>query len=175
MSNDAARVESELDTLRTMLEVAGTLLGDLTRDSSLSRLISVFSAMPPADRETILDVLEREVGVRRVTIASKDVTGWQTWLNPNARLYVRSLGSHDQNRVPAMAADDMAVAVHRLGRILPLLRSSALIQQWRAALRQAYGMLDVDERTAVVQHCHDLLVIAAQIDASDWTREPPTT
>ena len=81
----------------------------------------------------------------------------------------------DLDTLHTMLADDMAVAIHRLGRILPTLRSPGLIDQWRAALRRAYAMLDVDERTAVVHHCRDLLVIAAQIDASDWTREPPTT
>ena len=81
----------------------------------------------------------------------------------------------DLDTLRTMLAGRMAAAVVRLGRILPTLRSPALSDQWRAALRQAYGMLDVDERTAVVHHCRDLLVIAAQIDASDWTREPPTT
>lgn len=164
MAADDTRNASQLAVLCTILETAGVLVGKMSRDATFARLLTVLASVPPEDRETILTVLEREVELRQVSRASEELTGWQMRPNANARLYVRTLGTHDPGRMSATDADGMTIVLQRLGRILPTVRGPALLDQFRESLRRAYGTLDVEERAAVVEHARDVLAIAAEVD-----------
>src|SRR5262245_60607047 len=78
-----------LQTLKTLIESAGSVLDGLIDDPLFARLTSAFARIPPAERETILDVLEREVQVRQNIEASGNVVGLALRPNPKARLYTR--------------------------------------------------------------------------------------
>ena len=78
-----------LQTLKTLIDSAGLLLADLIGDPLFARLTRVFARIPPAERETILGVLERELQVRRNIDAAGEIVGLALRPNPKARLYTR--------------------------------------------------------------------------------------
>src|SRR5438093_10658530 len=78
-----------LQTLKTLIDSAGSVLADLIDDPLFARLTRAFARIPPAERETILGVLEREVQVRRNIEAAGDVVGLALRPNPKARLFTR--------------------------------------------------------------------------------------
>ncbi|MGH7895912.1 MAG: hypothetical protein ACREQL_14665 [Candidatus Binatia bacterium] len=161
-----ARDDSTLNTLHTILQAAGDLVDEITVDGVVARLLRSFTLMPPEDRETVAGVLEREVSVRCVTRASSDMSGWETRPNPNARLYVSAFGPQGVQRLPGMNEDDMTIALFRLSRVVPLLRGDELLGRWRAAARQAVGMLDPHQRAAVVEYGREMAAIAEEAIAA---------
>jgi hypothetical protein len=81
-------VSAPLEALQAILATAKELLGDLASDPLLRRLLQVFAALPPADREPILRVLERDATWTRIVERSATDTGIRVRPNPHASLYV---------------------------------------------------------------------------------------
>lgn len=90
MADAPIPLETErLETLRTLLDSASVLLGEIVGDPLFARMARVFSQIPVADREAILAILEREVQVRLTADAAGELTGLTLRPNPAARLYTR--------------------------------------------------------------------------------------
>jgi hypothetical protein len=148
----SGRRESTRETvtaLDTLLESATAMVDDLAADGLFDRLQRVFSRMPPADRETILQVLEREVECRCFTRGTGDLaTGYETRPNPNARLYLRIVS--DERPPPLMDHDELVVANYRGLRVLRFVLGP-LHGVWSDAMSIAAAMLEPEEREAVRQ------------------------
>jgi len=160
--------EEPLETLRTLLRSAERLTRDLAADPLLPRLLRVFASMPADDRETILGVLEREVGTRRLTRSMEAVTGVAVRPNPNARLYVRAVGPH----ATAARADHEAMVLATLGgaRSMQLLLGPELEARWAAAVREAFTMLGPEERAQVAHVLREMLRLLAECDGAAAAR-----
>src|SRR4029077_5901570 len=103
--------------LDTLLESATTFADDLATDHLFDRLQRAFCQMPPGDRETIIQVLEREVECRCLTRGTGALApGYDTRPNPSARLYLRVLT--DERTPPLMDHDELVVANYRGLRVL---------------------------------------------------------
>ena len=136
-------VESARETfaaLDTLLESATTFADDLATDHLFDRLQRAFCQMPPGDRETILQVLEREVECRCLTRGTGDLaTGYDTRPNPNARLYLRVLT--DERTPPLMDHDELVVANYRGLRVLRYVLGP-LHGVWSEAMAAAAALLE---------------------------------
>ena len=158
-------VESARETvaaLDTLLESATTFADDLATDHLFDRLQRAFCQMPPGDRETILQVLEREVECRCLTRGTGDLaTGYDTRPNPNARLYLRVLT--DERTPPLMDHDELVVANYRGLRVLRYVLGP-LHGVWSEAMADAASLLEPDERAAVRRVLSETL---AFVDATD--------
>jgi hypothetical protein len=158
-------VESARETvaaLDTLLESATTFADDLATDHLFDRLQRAFCQMPPGDRETILQVLEREVECRCLTRGTGDLaTGYDTRPNPNARLYLRVLT--DERTPPLMDHDELVVANYRGLRVLRYVLGP-LHGVWSEAMAAAVTLLEPDERAAVRRVLSETL---AFVDATD--------
>jgi hypothetical protein len=148
--------------LDTLLESATTLADDLATDHLFDRLQRAFCQMPPGDRETILQVLEREVECRCLTRGTGDLaTGYDTRPNPNARLYLRVLT--DERTPSLMDHDELVVANYRGLRVLRHVLGP-LHGVWTEAMAAAATLLEPDERAAVRRVLSETL---AFVDATD--------
>jgi hypothetical protein len=155
-----------------MIETARQLAAKVAGDGALARLHRVFADMPETDRETVLQVLEREVEYRLMTRGTGDLaTGYETRPNPNARIYLRILTTPETP--PMMDREELVVANHRGLRVLRHVLGSAHAA-WRDAMAEAAGMLEPRERTAARQVLQE--TIAALDAADEQARESsPTT
>ena len=52
-----------------MLDTAGRLVTTLVRDPTLGRLLAAYQNIPPAERDTVVSIIERDVALRN---ADKD-------------------------------------------------------------------------------------------------------
>jgi len=158
-------VESARETvaaLDTLLESATTFADDLATDHLFDRLQRAFCQMPPGDRETIIQVLEREVECRCFTRGTGDLaTGYDTRPNPSARLYLRVLT--DERTPPLMDHDELVVANYRGLRVLRYVLGP-LHDVWAEAMADAATLLEPDERAAVRRVLSETL---AFVDAAD--------
>jgi hypothetical protein len=158
-------VESARETvaaLDTLLESATTFADDLATDHLFDRLQRAFCQMPPGDRETILQVLEREVECRCLTRGTGDVaTGYDTRPNPNARLYLRVLT--DERTPPLMDRDELVVANYRGLRVLRYVLGP-LHDVWSEAMADAATLLEPDERAAVQRVLSETLALVEAAD-----------
>lgn len=135
--------------LDALIQSATALADDLATDGLFDRLQRAFCQMPPGDRETILQVLEREVECRCFTRGTGDVaTGYDTRPNPNARLYLRVVT--DERPPPLMDHDELVVANYRGLRVLRYVLGP-LHAVWADAMADAAAMLEQEEREAVRQ------------------------
>jgi len=141
--------------LRETLRAARNLLGKITRDPLLLRILDVYSRTPVEDREILVGVLEREVSLRTMSVANARTTkdgvnvGLNvTRINPNARLYVRVL-----ERTPAaryLSREEMMQASLRIARAAYLtLKTTEHESDWQAGVRDGLGRLSPDELAAV--------------------------
>ena len=132
--------------LQALLSSASALLDDLASNEAAERLRRIFARMPEGDRETILQVLEREVEYRCFTRGTGDLaTGYETRPNPNARLYLRILT--DPQPPPLMDHDELVVANHRGLRVLRYVLGP-VHDVWHAAMTDAVALLAPEERAA---------------------------
>ena len=153
--------------LHALLSSASALLDDLAGSDLADRLRRVFARMPQGDRETILQVLEREVEYRCFTRGTGDVaTGYDTRPNPNARLYLRILT--DPQPPPLMDHDELVVANHRGLRVLRHVLGP-LHDVWRDAMADAAALLAPEERAAARQILAEGLAI---LDATEGDARP---
>lgn len=166
-----------LDQLQACLDVALSVVRDLSDDDLLKRLISAFHAMPAEDRPVIIGVLEREVLGRALSRATEKAVAQATHPNPNARLYVRSHAA-DLDR-GALDRNAMVVADVRAMRIAAVIRGIPdLFALWKDALHEAVGQVDAGPLRAAQDLLREGLAsvteaLAAVEQAGDAAAAPP--
>jgi len=141
--------------LRETLRAARNLLGRITRDPLLLRLLDVYSRTPSEDREVLVGVLEREVSLRAMSAANarKTSNGVKlginvTRINPNARLYVRVL--EPGPAPPYVSREEMMQVTLRMGRATYLTLSTTEHESdWRAGIRDGLTRLPPHELAAL--------------------------
>jgi hypothetical protein len=153
-----------LETLRTLLQSASNVLTEFTADPLFPRLVHVFSAMPHADREPILAVLEREVQARRTAEVAGDMTGLFLRPNPNARLYTRIVGE-DPRPNP-----DRAVMTALRAIQITHAAVSPMDSEWKTIARDALRAVGREERTSVEKFTRELLDLLRELAETETTR-----
>src|SRR3989441_10381908 len=129
-----------LEALRTLLDSASRLLGELTDDPLLARWTKVFAQIPAADREAIVAILEREMQARVTAGAVGDLTGLSLRPNPRARPYTRVLTDHPQPN-PQRALDAALRAIQITHNAVAPMDS-----EWQAIARDALGQAGAARR-----------------------------
>jgi hypothetical protein len=148
---DDARARDVLTTLQTVLASAAGLAKDLTEDPLASRLLTALARMPPEDREAIVDVIEREVDLRLMSLEGQGpLSGLRvTKPNPNARLYLRVEDTEGPLRV---SPEEIVRAVIRSSRVMHRSfqrGSKATMDVWGPAIVQGLRELGADERESL--------------------------
>ena len=146
-----------LTTLRTLLDSASRLVGDLTGDPQVARLVHLFSRLPLQDRPVLLSILEREIGLRLVTgEGATAFTGIGARINPNARLYLRSM---DKAPPPAsvLEHDELVFTTVRATRIMRMVLRPGIHDRWRAAQMEAFDLLEPAEREELAMVVREVL------------------
>jgi len=157
-----------LEALRTLLDSASRLLGELTDDPLLARWTKVFAQIPAADREAIVAILEREMQARVTAGAVGDLTGLSLRPNPRARLYTRVL-TDDPQPNPERAVQQALRAIQITHNAVAPMDS-----EWQAIARDALGQAGAAERTSVEHFARELLSLVDEcrrrLDAPQRTR-----
>jgi hypothetical protein len=139
-----------------ILEVARTMVRDLTDDPLLSRWMSIYRAMPDDDRETIIGVLEREILGRHLSRGTEKPVGSSTRVNPNARLYIRSHETEFDHR--HFDFEQMRVANVRAMRVATIIRYvPGIYALFKQAIRAAMDEVDEPTRETAEGLLHDVL------------------
>jgi len=151
-----------LGTLRYVVASAARLAKDLVADPLFGRLLDVFTRMPMEDRETILNVIEREVDLRNMSIEGREgpLAGINpTKVNPNARLYFRvSEGEPPPYVPPAEIAQAMIRAAKVMHRAFQ--RTPDLEALWEPAVVEGLRRLEPAERESLRRLQRRLLELA---------------
>jgi len=157
-----------LEALRTLLDSASHLLGELTDDPLLARWTKVFAQIPAADREAIVAILEREMQARVTAGAVGDLTGLSLRPNPRARLYTRVLADDPQPN-PERAVQQALRAIHITHNAVAPMDS-----EWQAIARDALGQASAAERASVEHFAGELLSLVDEcrrrLDSPERTR-----
>lgn len=167
-----------LSVLRSTIASALEMVVSLEEDSLLRRLVATFHAMPSEDRPGLVQILEREVLGRLLSRGTERPVGESTHLNPNARLYVRTLDSNFDRR--AFDRDGMMIADIRAMRIAPIIHGIPEIRtMFREALREALDHVEPAIWTMAEDLLRDALACIADARASEQAAAlspaPPTT
>jgi len=130
------------EVLRSLIDAGARLARELSDDPRLERLLTVFTRIPEADRDTILAVLEREVQ-RRVLSENIAENFLQVELrpNPNAQLYFRVIEPERKNEV------ELLVFLRGLYNIRRGI--DTLAAEWRAPMLAALREMDPAERAKI--------------------------
>ena len=163
--------DTALGRLVDVLEVARTLVRDLTEDSLLARWMSVYRAMPDQDRETIITVLEREILGRHLSRGTEKAVGSSTHVNPNARLYIRSHETEFDHR--HFDLEQMRIANVRAMRIAQIIRYvPGIYAVFKEAIRAAMDEVDEPTREVSERLLHDVLAAMADARAANSPAAP---
>ncbi len=149
----------ELDSPPPSFRQLGTVLGkaagiarDMIEDGHLPRLLRMFMRLPRPDRLPVLDILEREVASREVSVAAGD--GLVGTPNGLGTIYIRIFETDVEP--PAVSRDDM---------VRSTIEATALMTDFPAALgieteRALFAALDVltDDEARLLADIHDDVV-----------------
>jgi hypothetical protein len=156
------------DTLHTLLATARELAKALSDDPVLERLVRAFRQFPECDRETILQVIEKDAAWRGIVERTDDVTGITVRPNPHASLYVHVL----EQAADPLAADtsDRDADVIRRGlrsfvQLLPLLFQESVHAQWTAAAREIGRASGTDVRAYAARLAREVEQLVAEVEA----------
>jgi hypothetical protein len=155
-----------LGTLRYVVASAARLANDLAADPLFGRLVDVFTRIPMEDRETILNVIEREVDLRNMSIEGHEgpLAGINpTKLNPNARLYFRVSEGDPPAFVPP---EEIAQAMIRAARVMhrAFQRRDDLATVWEPAALEGLRRLEPAERETLRRLQRRLLELVDEAD-----------
>jgi len=174
--------DTALGQLVDVLEVARSLVRELTEDPLLARYLSVYRAMPDGDRETIIGVLEREILGRHLSRGTEKPVGQATHVNPHARLYIRSHETEFDSR--HFDFEQMRIANVRAMRVATLIRYvPGIYALFKEAVRAAMDEVDEPTREVAERLLHDVLAgladarAAAPVTeaATEGTADPPAS
>jgi len=141
----------QLEALRTLLDSASRLLGELTDDPLFARWTTVFAQIPAPDREAIVAILEREIQARATAGAAGDLTGLSLRPNPSARLYTRVL-TDDPRPNPERAVRQALRAIQVTHDAVAPMDS-----EWKAIACDALDQSTTAERASVEHFVRELL------------------
>lgn len=147
----------KITTLQALLKTARGIAEDLSAaaDALLVRWNEVFQRMPPEDRRPVLEIVEREVGLRLIERSGSSISGFTiVKANPNARLYVRAFGPQR----PYHDRDDIMRATLRAARMM-LILPPEFHDAWEEATLDAFRALSPEEREAVARHNREILAL----------------
>jgi hypothetical protein len=157
MADTPTGLETErLETLRTLLDSASVLLGEIVGDPLFARMARVFSQIPAADREAILAILEREVQVRLTAEAAGDLTGLTLRPNPGARLYTRVVA--DEPRPNPERA--VASALHAIRVVNTAV--APMNAEWKSIASEALRAISPAERDSMARFVRDVLALVEE-------------
>lgn len=164
------KTQPPIDALQTVLTAARDMVDALLGDASVQRLLDAFTAFPRADREPILQVLEKDSAWRRIVERTADATGIHVAPNPHASLYVHVIGQGPD--APGRDADVIRSGVATFVEILPLLFQDAVHAQWLEAARDVARSAGAEARTLAARMASEILALVAEIEAdtADTTR-----
>ena len=163
MSRRPAVQEKPFDALQTLLATARDLAKVLTDDPQLERLVRAFRMFPEADREAILQVLEKDAAWRNIVETTDDATGITVRPNPHASLYVHILEQAEPE--PSLRdADVIRQGVETFVRMLPLLFQDAVRAQWLAAGRDLARSSGAEPRALAVRLAQDVEALVAEAE-----------
>lgn len=145
-----------------LLRSAQALIDDVAGGASLvPRVLRAFERMPGADREPILNMIEREVEFRRLSEQTDDVLRGPRYVpNPGARIYLRAW---DGKPATVWRADEIATALVRANQTLnAALRATPDTRvELQQAILDAFLSLAPDERAAA-EFCVETVIMARQ-------------
>jgi hypothetical protein len=154
---------SKLETLSALLRTASSVVDELVvlSDSVLARVARIFARMPAEDRESIVDVLEREVNLRLIARSTdRSLSGFTMGPpNPNARIYARLVCKNE----PFVTRDQLMLGVLRALRTI-LAAPAETRAQWEETTLEAFRQLDPAERDAIARVNHDMLALLERAD-----------
>ncbi len=157
------RDPSGLDALQTLLATAREMVADLARDPLLERMLRAFWMLPAADREPIVQVLEKDAAWRCIVEETSGATGITVSPNPHASLYVHVL---DQVTGEPIApgplqrdGDVIRLGIETFVRLLPLLFQEGVHAQWTAAGRETVRASDAETRGFAVRLASEVLAL----------------
>src|SRR5262245_14289953 len=110
-------MQERLASLQALLDGALATVTQLEADPHFARLVTVFNQMPGEDRDVILTVLEREVGLRVLAKSSPPppLIGMNlSRPNPHARLYSRVVDPEQPE--PYVSQEQLMYAALRAAR-----------------------------------------------------------
>lgn len=165
------RAATQLETLHAMLATARELAADLERDPLLHRVLRVFLALPEADREPILNVLEKDAAWRRIVEKTAGATGVNVHPNPHASLYIHVLnhvtGRLIDGETSARDANVIRLGIETLVQLLPLLFQEGVHAQWTEAAREIIHGADVEARALGARLAREVLALIAAYEGAD--------
>jgi hypothetical protein len=142
-----------LETLRTLLDSAAHLVGELGGDPLFKRLTAVFAKLPAADREPIVAILEREAHVR---LTGEAAGGLSLRPNPSARLYTRILAD-DPRPNPGRAVQQALRSIQLLhGAVAPM------DSEWKAVAREALEHASPEECASIARFARELVALVEE-------------
>lgn len=165
-----SETSTALEQLGAVLRSAARLVAEVHDDPLLPRLLRVFAAMPPQDREVVMGVLEREVQARTLARGMRGITGWTAQPNPNARLYMRAVGP-----APGAATidpDAMVLAALRSARVMGRVLEPELHDHFRTAIREAFDLISREERDALRAVAGEVVQVLDAVERAEANGEP---
>lgn len=155
--------DARLDALRAILVSAHDLAARLAADPQVERILRVFSNLPPADREPILRVLERDATWCRIVEETTDATGITVRANPHASLYVHVFEHVAPPSEPLRRdIDVIRFGIERFVHLLPLFFQEGVHEQWTASARELARDLDPELGGCLVRLANEALALIAE-------------
>ncbi len=145
-----------VDTLETLLTTALDVVKGLG-DPLSARLLKAFAMLPPADREPILKVLERDATWCRIVEQTADTTGITVRANPQASLFVHVIETPTE---PLQRdVDVISAGIEQFLAMLPLFFQEGVHEQWTAAARDLVRRIDQEIKKYGARLAHEVLAL----------------
>ena len=155
-----------LDALRSLIDGARGLIGQLEENPLIARMLRVMEDLPPDDREPIIKILEREATWCRIVAQTAIATGITVRPNPHASLYVHVFGQAEQPSEPLQRdVDVIAFGIDRFVSLVPLLFQEGVHEQWRASAFQLARSMSAEQRAGVAKLAGEVSSLLAEVDA----------
>ena len=163
MPSDAG--SPRLDALSALLASAKQLAESLEADPIIGRVLQALASLPPDDRQTIAQAIERGAAWRRVNETVSAANGVRLRANPNPRLFIRVVDGTPPTMPLAPDPDDVLVSILRVLRLAPLLATEEARAVWEPAASEALGMLEPSERAACLAVGRSAMAVIEEIIA----------
>ena len=166
----------DLDDLLATLSVAQSLAADLASDPLIPRFLRALKKIPPADREVIIGVLERDATWCRIIEHTADSTGITVRANPHASLYVHVLDPVDAPPEPLRRdIDVIRSGIERFLYLAPLFLQEGVRAQWTMSARELARDAPSELRAAFATLARAVLDLLAEFDGETTTPATPPT
>jgi len=158
--------KSALEALRVLLESARDVVAEIA-DGATQRAVNALHAIPPDERSTLAEALERAAETWRLNEAFAPLNQVRLRANRNAQLFVRVFDPVTDP--PAPEQFDLLPEALRMMRRLTILMRPELRAIWEPAVTGACEALTPEERAETVRFLDRALKLVAEMPAG----EPP--